>query len=199
MLHQFGNIDIYLFDQLLKGRFQACKNILDLGCGNGRNLTWFLKEGYNVFGLDSNAEAIENLRLAAANYNSSLASTNFIVAEINTNIPLPHNYFDLIICNAVLHFAENKAHFEEMLFSAWRLLAPGGYFFARLASDIGIEDKVTAIGNGRYLLPDGSERYLVNAAILKKYEQKLEAKPYEPLKTSVVQDLRSMTTWCIQK
>ena len=43
---EFGDIDIYLFDQLLKGRLDASMSLLDAGCGGGRNLYYFLRNGY---------------------------------------------------------------------------------------------------------------------------------------------------------
>ena len=59
-------------------------------------------------------------------------------------------------------FREGRGHFSAMLRGAWRVLAPRGLFFCRLASSIGIGDRVRSIGNGRYRLPDGSDRYLVD-------------------------------------
>ena len=41
---QFGNIDIYLFDQLLRGRIGPGMRVLDAGCGGGRNLVYLLRE-----------------------------------------------------------------------------------------------------------------------------------------------------------
>ncbi len=105
----------------------------------------------------------------------------------------------MIICNAVLHFAQDRNHFEEMLFTAWNLLAPGGYFFARLASDIGIKEIVIELGKGRFLLPDGTERFLVSEEMIHFYNKKLNAMPYEAVKTTVVEGQRAMTTWCLQK
>jgi tellurite methyltransferase len=107
--------------------------------------------------------------------------------------------FDLVICNAVLHFAESQAHFEQMLFAAFRLLKPGGFFFVRLASDIGIEKLVKPLGNGRYLLPDESERFLVSQEMLLHYTKQLKAQLAEPIKTTNVQNLRCMTTWCLTR
>jgi hypothetical protein len=105
----------------------------------------------------------------------------------------------LVISSAVLHFAADEKHFEAMLTSMWRVLKPGGYLFARLASDIGIEKHVRPLGNGRYFLPDGSERFLVNEQMLLNYTAKLNGNLFEPIKTTNVQNLRCMTTWCLQK
>ncbi|WP_255459103.1 methyltransferase domain-containing protein [Mucilaginibacter lacusdianchii] len=114
-------------------------------------------------------------------------------------MPFNDSSFDLIISSAVLHFAQSKQHFEAMLYATWRALKPGGYLFARLASDIGIENLLQPLGNGRYLLPDGSERYLVNEAQLLYYTKQLNGYLHEPIKTTNVQNLRCMTTWCLQK
>ena len=194
----FGDIDIYLFDQLLKGTYDNCQRVLDAGCGGGRNLLYFLKNGYEVYGIDPNAEAIETVRSIAKDIAPKNSQNNFKVAKAE-DLPFDGAYFDLVISSAVLHFAESETHFDTMLNSMWRVLKPGGYLFARLASDIGIESLVFPIGKGRYLLPDGSERYLVNEQILLNYTASLHAQPHEPIKTTNVQNLRCMTTWCLQK
>lgn len=199
ILTQFGDIDIYLFDQLLKGRFLSCKKIIDLGCGRGRNLIYFLQNEHEVYGLDNSPAAIAELQALAAKLAPSLPKENFQVAAIDHQMPFEKESFDLLICNAVLHFADNEQHFEEMLFAAWSLLKPGGYFFARLATDIGMEGLLEPLENGHYLLPDGSERFLATEEMLLHYTKVLNAEPFEFLKTTQVQNLRAMTTWCLQK
>ena len=198
MKKTFGNIDIYLFDQLLKGNYTNCQKIIDLGCGGGRNLVYFLQNKHQVFGIDKNPEAINHVRSLAGELAADLPAENFKVSRIE-DLPFGKEKFDLVLCNAVLHFAENHQHFNKMLTAAWAYLKPGGYFFARLASDIGIEDKVKPLGEGRYLLPDGSERYLVNENILLENTRKLNGELHEYIKTTNVQGLRCMTTWCMQK
>jgi|SRR6478735_2775834 len=195
---QFGNIDIYLFDQLLKGRFDACKKVLDAGCGGGRNLVYFLQNGFDVYGIDPNPNAVEQIRQLAKELAPKLPQQNFKVAPAE-DLPFDDATFDLVISSAVLHFATDSNHFDAMLRSIWRVLKPGGYLFARLASDIGIEDKVISLGNSRYALPDGSERFLVNEQILLEYTTDLGGELFEPIKTTNVQGVRCMTTWCIQK
>jgi len=194
----FGNIDIYLFDQLLKGRFDNCHRIVDVGIGGGRNLHYFLRNGYEVYGVDPDVRAVENGRDLSAILAPNNSINNFVIAAAE-NLPFPSEYFDLAICSAVLHFANNHAHFDAMLRSIWRTLKPGGYFFARLASDIGIEKLVVPVGDGVYLLPDGSNRYLVNEETLLSYSSELKGELFEPIKTTNVQNLRCMTTWCLRK
>lgn len=194
----YGNIDIYLFDQLLKGRFDDCKKVLDAGCGGGRNLVYFLQNGFEVYGIDPNPEAVAAVQGLAQILAPALPSENFLLCTAE-EMPFADKTFDLVLCNAVLHFAQDSNHFDAMLRSMWRVLKPGGYFLARLASDIGIEDLVTPLGNSRYLLPDESERFLVNQQILLEYTQELGGQLFEPIKTTNVQNLRCMTTWCLQK
>jgi len=194
----YGNIDIYLFDQLLKGTYDKCKKILDAGCGGGRNLIYFLKNGYEVYGIDPNPNAISAVRELSATLSQANDKENFVVATAE-NLPFEDNSFDLVISSAVLHFAQRPDHFHEMVHAMWRVLKPGGYLFARLASDIGIETLVQDLGNGRYLLPDGSERFLVNQQLLLQYTEQLNGRLHEPIKTTNVQNLRCMTTWCLQK
>jgi tellurite methyltransferase len=194
----YGNIDIYLFDQLLKGRFNNCQTILDAGCGGGRNLHYFLHNGVKVYGVDADAGAVAAIKQLSAQLAPDNPTDNFTVSGLK-NLPYTNNFFDLIICSAVLHFAKDHNHFDDMLRSIWRVLKPGGFFFARLASDIGIEKLVEPLGNGRYNLPDGSTRYLVNEEILIDYTTELGGELFEPIKTTNVQNLRCMTTWCIIK
>jgi tellurite methyltransferase len=194
----FGNLDIYLFDQLMKGTFDQCDAILDAGCGTGRNLLYFLRSGARVFGVDRSAEAIAQLRKLADSFSQVSSEENFKVSSVE-ELPFDSESFDLVISSAVLHFAENLNHFEAMLYSMWRVLRPGGYFFCRLASEIGIESLVRFIGNGRYILPDGSERFLVNQEMLVRLTKKLGGELHEPIKTTNVQNMRAMTTWCVRK
>jgi len=194
----FGEIDIYLFDQILKGSFDVNSSILDAGCGGGRNLVYFLRSGCEVFAVDQNPQAIEQVRLLAKALNPILSSENFQVSTVE-KMPFQNERFDTVISNAVLHFASDQRHFYQMIEEMWRVLGKGGLFFARLASTIGIEDKIELIEKRRYSLPDGSERFLVDEQFLITATNQLGGIWVEPLKTTNVQNLRCMTTWVLQK
>ena len=194
----FGEIDIYLFDQMLKDRFAAGSSILDAGCGGGRNLVFFLRHGYEVCAVDRSVEAIEHVRMLAAKLNAALPPENFRVAPVEA-MPFQDERFDVVISSAVLHFAEDERHFNAMLEEMWRVLKRGGIFFARLASTIGIESRVRLIRERWYLLPDGSERFLVDEALLAAAAERLGARWLEPLKTTNVENKRCMTTWVLRK
>jgi SAM-dependent methyltransferase len=199
---QFGQIDIYLFDQILRGRVAPGFRILDAGCGAGRNLVYLLRaareERYELFGVDSDPQAIAHVRRLAGSLAPSLPATNFRLEAVEAT-SFPDAFADLVISSAVLHFASSDNHFRTMLDEMWRVLKPGGLFFCRLASSIGIERQVRPIAGRRCLLPDGSERYLVDEALLAELAERLGARLADPLKTTVVQNQRSMTTWVLRK
>jgi tellurite methyltransferase len=194
----FGDIDIYLFDQLLRGRIAPGMRVLDVGCGSGRNLVYLMRSGYEAFGLDADPAAIGAVRQLAASVAPHLASSNFRVEAIE-QITFPNAFADVVLSSAVLHFARDEEHFAEMLHSSWRVLKPGGVFFCRLASTIGMEDRVIAVGGRRHRLPDGSERYLVDAQLLISLARQLGGELLDPLKTTIVHNQRCMTTWVVRK
>jgi len=194
----FGAIDIYLFDQLLKGRIVPGMRVLDAGCGPGRNLVYLLRSGFEVFGVDESSAAIEQTRRLAAALAPHLPQNNFRMEPVE-QMSFADADFDVVISSAVLHFASDEVQWMLMVKEMWRVLKPGGIFFARLASSIGIEDQVRPIANRRYHLPDGSQRFLVDEAMLLRVTTALGGEFIEPIKTTVVQNMRAMTTWCLRK
>jgi SAM-dependent methyltransferase len=198
IVEQFGAIDIYLFDQLLRGRIVQGMRILDAGCGSGRNLVYFLREGYEVFGADSDPQAVESTRRLAAPLAPGLAADNFRVEAVE-ELSFPSGFADVVLSSAVLHFARGDEQFRAMLDGTWRVLKAGGMLFCRLASTIGMEQQMRRIEGRRFLLPDGSERYLVDAELLGRLTGELGGRLIDPLKTTVVQNQRCMTTWVVRK
>jgi tellurite methyltransferase len=194
----FGEIDIYLFDQLVRGRFDECRTVLDAGCGGGRNLTCFLRSGLEVFGADWDASAIGAVQALARELAPDLPSANFQVSELDV-LPWPDDRMDAVVCSAVLHFARDTDHCLRMVEEMWRVLRPGGLFFARLASTIGLEADIRMDARRHARLPDGSDRFLVDEALLLEWTRKLGATQLDPIKTTNVQNQRCMTTWVLQK
>ena len=213
----FGSIDIYLFDQLLKGRFVPGMRVLDAGCGTGRNLVYFLQKGYEVFGVDQSAEAISQMRRLATTLAPHLPAENFRVevvekmswasaaaisdAAANAARPDRASYdgFDVVISSALLHFARDEEHWHAMLNEMWRVLKAGGILFSRLASTIGMEKQLELIEGRRYHLPDGTDRFLVDEEMLRNVTASLGGEFIEPIKTTIVENLRAMTTWVLIK
>ncbi len=193
---QFGNIDIYVFDQLLRGRLRPGMRVFDAGCGGGRNLVYLLRNGYEVLGNDASAEAIAQVKQLAGSVAPD-ATVDFRVESIEQT-SFGDATADAVIANAVLHFARDDAQFGAMLRQMWRVLKPGGVFFARLASTIGIDD-LRPIEGRRYRLPGGAEWYLVDAALIESWTAQLGGELLDPIKTTVVHQQRSMTTWVARK
>ena len=194
----FGGIDIYLFDQLLKGRLKPGMRVLDAGCGSGRNLVYLLRSGYEVFGVDESEDAIRQVRQLASTLAPQLSPDNFRTEPVE-HLSFPDESFDVVVSSAVLHFARSEEHWQAMLHEMWRVLKPGGIFFARLASSIGIENQIQRLEGRRYHLPDGSDRFLVDEAMLMEATSTLDADVMDPIKTVIVQNMRAMTTWCVRK
>ncbi|MBA3714870.1 MAG: class I SAM-dependent methyltransferase [Pyrinomonadaceae bacterium] len=194
----FGQIDIYLFDQFLKGRFTPQMQVLDAGCGGGRNILYFLRSRFAVCGVDQSREAIAHVRSLASTLAPHLPEDNFRVEAVE-RMSFADVSFDVVISSAVLHFARDEEHWQGMVREMWRVLKPGGIFFARLASSIGIEEQVERIEGRHYHLPDGSDCFLVDEQMLLATTETLGGEWLEPLKTVVVQNMRSMSTWCLRK
>jgi tellurite methyltransferase len=196
---QFGHIDIYLFDQLLRGRIRPGMRVLDAGCGGGRNLVYLLREGFDVHAVDEDPQAITYVREMAAALAPALPPTQIRLDAVE-HMSLPDEWFDVVISNAVLHFARDDAHFEAMVREMWRVLKPGGMLFARLVSSIGMSDDALEHVSGRhYVLPDGTTRYVVDEEQLMALTDALRGELLDPLKTTVVQHQRCMTTWVVGK
>lgn len=193
---QFGAIDIYVFDQILRGNLTPATRIVDAGCGYGRNLVHLLREGCEVFAVDLNAEGIEHVRQLSASLETGLPSANFQVAPVE-RMPFPDEFADAVICSAVLHFARDEEQFRAMLSELWRVLRPGGLLFCRLGSRIGMDFQ--RLDNNIFLMPDGSRWFLVDEEMLLDLTEELDAVLVDPLKTTIVQDMRCMTTWVLRK
>jgi len=194
---QFGDVDIYLFDQLLRGRFDARRRVLDAGCGAGRNLRYFLAAGFDVYAIDEDPAAVAAARKLAASAAPKLPPDNIRQGTLHA-LPWADARMDAVICSAVLHFARDRSHFDRMLDEMWRVLARGGLFFARLASSIGLESRLTDT-TGRVKLPDGSDRFVVDEQLLLDAGYERNASLLDPIKTTNVQNQRCMTTWVLQK
>jgi SAM-dependent methyltransferase len=193
---QFGQIDIYVFDQILRGNMAPGMRVLDAGCGYGRNLVHLFREGCEVFALDEDAEGVEHVRRLSASLMTGLPTKNFQVGSIE-KMPFPDGFADVVICSAVLHFARDDMHFRTMLAELWRVLRPGGMLFCRLGSRIGMDFEW--VQGNRFIIGDGSEWFLVSEEMLLDLTEEMNAVLVDPLKTTIVQDFRCMTTWVLRK
>jgi len=193
----FGEIDIYLFDQLLKGNFDQRRRVLDAGCGSGRNLLFLLRSGFDCYAVDRDPAAVATIRRLARALAPTLPDDHFRVATLE-RLPWDNGCMDAVICSAVLHFVADEEQFARAVDELWRVLAPDGLLFARLASSIGLEDSLSAT-RGVVNLPDGTDRFVVDEALLLDTTARLGGHLVDPIKTTNVQGVRCMTTWTIGK
>ena len=193
---QFGQIDIYVFDQILRGTIAPGMRILDAGCGYGRNLVYLLREGCEVFALDADPDGITHVQQLSAMLQTGLPTENFQIGAIE-KMPFADGFADVVLCNSVLHFARDEGHFRAMLAELWRVLKPGGLLFCRIGSRIGMAFE--QVRQGIFTIGDGQEWFLVDEAMLLSLTDGLNGVLVDPLKTTVVQDYRCMTTWVLRK
>jgi tellurite methyltransferase len=194
---QFGDIDIHLFDQLLRGRIVEGMRVLDAGCGAGRNLVYLLRAGFDVWGVDESADGIARVRRLASNLTPRLGPERFRVERVEA-MSFDDGSMDVVMSSAVLHFAHDEEHWWAMVREMWRVLKPGGLLFARLATTVG-QSALRPLGGRRYIMPDGDERYLVDHELLEGATARLGGALLDPLKSTVVHERRSMGTWVVRK
>ena len=135
-----GNIDLYLLDQILKGRYEPTMRILDVGCGEGRNSQYFIRTGYDIWGIDQHPTALRLLRLAGKSLHPAFDPEKFVQADL-IDIPFPNRSFDALLACSVLHFASNEDNFRQMMDELFRVLKPSGSLFIRMATNIGLPDQ----------------------------------------------------------
>ena len=188
-----GGIDIYLLDQILKGRFATDAILLDAGCGTGRNLKWFYENKYSLYGVDANRSSIETAKKEYPKLSDNFSIQNLDVLSFDSNT------FDHVICSAVLHFAQNTQHFFNMFSELVRVVKMNGTIFVRMTSIQGLENLVSHVSNGVYTLPDKTNRFLLNEVLLLEVMNKYNLSLLEPEKTVLVNKERSMCTLIFKK
>ncbi len=193
-----GNIDIYLLDQILKGRFTPDMKILDAGCGEGRNAVYFINSGYQVFGIDENELAVQYIRYLSKSLKPDYDAHRFQVGKLE-EIPFHTLAFDAVICSAVLHFAADETNFWQMMNEILRVLKPGGILWFRMTTAFGgMKEESRELGGGKYLLPDGSERFLLTQEHVDKLLEK-GLRFLESPKSVLVHGQRTMGVFVFEK
>ena len=114
--------------------YVACKlntkqNILEIGCGNGRDSKYFSSKGHHVTGLDRSAEAIELCK----NLYSSDEPIEFFYGTITDIAKTNKKKYDLIYSRFVIH-AMSMDEELEMLKTSYQLLNENGQFFIECRS-----------------------------------------------------------------
>ena len=172
--------------------------VLDAGCGGGRNIVFLLREAGDVCGADSSPAAIEGGPCARGAIGAVAARGRVPRVEPVERMSFADASADVVLASAVLHFARDDAHFHAMLAECWRVLRPGGLFFARLASTAGIDGQLHSLGDHRFVLRT-ARRATRGRCASRPPPPRSAASAVDPLKTTLVHGARSMTTWVLRK
>ena len=192
---QFGPIDIYLFDQLLRNNIMPGMRVLDAGCGSGRNLVYLLREGYEVFGSDQNPEAIAQTRALVA----ALAP----ISPRKTSASNPSNPSPTPTTPSTSSSAAPSSTSPATTHTSTPCSKAFGASSSPTACSSAGSPPPSACPTSTSPAiatspPDGVERYCVDEALLMRLTKKLGAQLVDPIKTTVVQNQRCMTTWIIR-
>jgi SAM-dependent methyltransferase len=120
--------------------------ILDLSCGDGRNLPLLLSLGFEVHATEISEPLVNDLRQFAAAKNWPVS---FRVGQ-NTALPYPSEYFDYLLSCASLYYLDIDTSWKQVMGEIARIMKPGGIIAANLP------DPDNAVLSGAEPLPDGS-------------------------------------------
>jgi SAM-dependent methyltransferase len=113
---------------LPEARAAGCRRVLDAGCGAGRHLLPLVKEGFEVWGLDREAEVLQVLqgKLRAAEI-----SVPLVLADLE-RLPLAPTSFHLVVSINVINHGYTRT-FQQYCRELDRVLRPGGHLFVYLS------------------------------------------------------------------
>lgn len=135
LLENFANTDLDVIDQLLKRRIPAESKILDAGCGEGRNLTYFIKNEYPVWAIDSDPLAVKYCQYYGKSIRPEFNSENILTDSIEEML-FPSSFFDVVFCINVIHAIPDNNLALLMLKKLSQVLKPGGYLLLKYKLDI---------------------------------------------------------------
>ena len=158
------------------------KNILDLGCGLGRNLIPLAYEKFNVIGVDPSSNALQKLRkqLKKLHLNARLIKGKF------QSIPMPDNSIDALISVQVLNHGTEK-EVKKGIYEIARVVRPKGLIFITVPGRIAngkvryclvrtaqkIEERTFVPTQGNEI---GQPHFIYNKKLLFKHFQKFKIK-----------------------
>ena len=185
-------MDLFLLDFILKGKIPEDCSVLDAGCGEGRNTIYFIRNGNEFRGIDSDESKVRLAEYMGNNISTSKAK--FEVGDIrHTGFEID---FDLVICSRVLHFSKNEEDFYNSWSKLKSSLKKGGLIYVSM--DSVVENTLgKEVGNGQYEFPDGQVRFSLTSAIYEEMKKGFEE--IEPLKTLVQNKVRAQSFMLLKK
>jgi ubiquinone/menaquinone biosynthesis C-methylase UbiE len=195
-IKNLGSMDIYILDQLMKNRITPDSKILDAGYGRGRNLEYFVRNSYTIYGIDHNPTYLPIVLEKVNEWDVSFCEERIITGKLE-DLPYESNTFDFVFSIAVLHFATSHQQFTKMLEELLRVTKKGGFVQFRMTSWHTF-DLLPKNDSGIISISDG-ERYMLDLDYLKAFVLDNGYSFADPIKTTNVDGHRTMTTVVIQK
>lgn len=158
---RLGSDEPSLFAKCVSGYVKEGKQLLDVGCGNGRDSRFFIsKLNLVVTGIDLSSEAINAL-------NEEFPKDCFVCDDFTCSETIYQKQYDYIYSRFSLH-AVNATQEKTFLNNAYESLRDGGYLFIEVRS---INDplcgKGEKVGNNEYIY-DGHYRRFIEKDNLEK-------------------------------
>jgi SAM-dependent methyltransferase len=129
-----GHVAARFVDDLVR-RFGAGRELLDVGCGTGRDARYWTAHGYRVTGLDSSPQMVAHAR-------THCPEANFVVADMRTFDAVgpsrchqddPRARFDVITClDSAFLYCHTNDDIDAFLQRCHRHLRPGGLLIAEM-------------------------------------------------------------------
>lgn len=121
------------------------KKILDISCGDGRNLQMLLNLGFEVYATEISLETVEML-------SSRFPEVKFSVG-FNHKHPFPDNFFDYALACGVFYYLDTQTHFSDNLNEINRILKPEAIFFANMSTrDTYVLKNAVELKDGEFLI-----------------------------------------------
>jgi len=161
------------FAEYVANQLSNKQNILEIGCGNGRDAKFFSSQGHHVTGLDISCEAIELCKKLYSN-----KSLEFFFGTIADIARMNKIKYDLIYSRFVIHAMSLHEELKTLKMS-YELLNIDGQFFTECRS---IKDPLSRKGDklSQTERVDGHYRRFI---ILKEFEQRLVQVGFKIIKT----------------
>jgi SAM-dependent methyltransferase len=127
--------------------------VLDYGCGSANNSVFFMKNGYDTYGVDVSESALGLVQqnLKANGLPETLVDHFSVVPTYPPQLPFEDNFFDFILSNQVLYYLPTAEHIHQVCQELSRCLRPGGVVFFTMMGpkNYYIQEHTKAIHEGK--------------------------------------------------
>jgi len=131
---------------------RGVKKVLDLGCGSGRHVVYFAKNGFDAYGLDV---APVGLKITKDWLKQENLKANLKLGSFFKKLPYKDNFFDAIV--AVQAISHGKIEdIQKVIKEMERILKPNGLIFVAFTQRSKVKNwRVGSIHKERFVADDG--------------------------------------------